>query len=190
MYIFTKNTKIICLSFIMIGLVAIGYGFYSASKMHYSDTEIKEKVKLISKNLESTNKNQAINKDKYDPHHSGEKHEFSDLFHAIEKELHCHFSEEEIASAQSVDDVIYTTKHYFHAKKQRPWSSLFASNLFFLMISLAGLVWLAVQYISQSGWSASLLRIPQAVSAFLPYGGIIMLFIIITGALHWHHTFH
>ncbi len=190
MYIFTKNTKIICLSFIMIGLVAIGYGFYSASKMHYSDTEIKEKVKLISKNLEYTNKNQAINKDKYDPHHSGEKHEFSDLFHAIEKELHCHFSEEEIASAQSVDDVIYTTKHYFHAKKQRPWSSLFASNLFFLMISLAGLVWLAVQYISQSGWSASLLRIPQAVSAFLPYGGIIMLFIIITGALHWHHTFH
>ena len=62
--------------------------------------------------------------------------------------------------------------------------------LFFLMISLGGLVWLAVQYISQSGWSAALLRIPQAVSAFLPFGGIIMLFIIITGALHWHHTYH
>ena len=58
------------------------------------------------------------------------------------------------------------------------------------MIALGGLVWLAVQYISQSGWSASLLRIPQAVSSFLPYGGVIMLFIIITGALHWHHTFH
>ena len=58
------------------------------------------------------------------------------------------------------------------------------------MISLGGLVWLAVQYISQSGWSASLLRIPQAVSAFLPYGGVVMLFIIITGSLHWHHTYH
>jgi len=58
------------------------------------------------------------------------------------------------------------------------------------MISLGGLVWLAVQYISQSGWSASLLRVPQAVSSFLPFGGSVMLFIIITGALHWHHTYH
>ena len=57
-------------------------------------------------------------------------------------------------NAHSIDDVIYVTKHYFHTIKQRPWSSLFVSNLFFLMISLAGLVWFAVQYISQSGWSA------------------------------------
>ena len=83
MYIFTKNTKIICLSLIMIGLVAIGYGFYSASKMHYSDDEIKEKVKSISYNLGSTKNSQDINKPKYDSHHGSVNHEFSDLFSAL-----------------------------------------------------------------------------------------------------------
>jgi hypothetical protein len=195
MYTFKQNTKNLCFALIAIGLVAIGYGFYSASASHYSDLEIKEKVKTLYYELKSSNKAQDTASNKtYDSHidggHHAKTYKFSKLFHAIEDELHCHFSEEEIERAETLDDVIYTTKHYFHAKKQRPWSSLFVSNLFFLMISLAGLVWLAVQYISQSGWSASLLRIPQAVSSFLPFGGAIMLFIIITGALHWHHTYH
>ena len=188
MYIFTKNTKIICLSLMVIGLIAIGSGFYSASKKHYSDQEIYDKVIALS-HQENNHIDNTQHVSSHGGHHDKES-EFSGLFHLIEAELHCHFSKDEIAHAQTIDDVIHTTQHYFHAAKQRPWSSLLASNLFFLMISLAALVWLAVQYISQSGWSASLLRIPQAVTAFLPYGGIIMLFIIITGALHWHHTFH
>ena len=49
MYIFEKNTKIICFTLIAIGIIAIGYGFYSSLKTNYSDVEIKEKVKLISK---------------------------------------------------------------------------------------------------------------------------------------------
>ena len=44
MYTFTQNTKSICFALIAIGLIAIGYGFYSASKTHYSDAEIKTKV--------------------------------------------------------------------------------------------------------------------------------------------------
>ena len=196
MYTFKQNIKNNCFALIAIGIVAIGYGFYSASASHYSDIEIKEKVKELYYKLNSSKKVKDKHPDKkqYDSHsekgHHVETYKFSNLFHAIEKELHCHFSQEEIANAHTLEDVIYTTKHYFHAQKQRPWSSLVVSNLFFLMISLGGLVWLAVQYISQSGWSASLLRIPQAVSSFLPFGGIIMLFIIITGSLHWHHTYH
>ena len=48
MYIFTKNTKILCLSLILIGLVSIGWGFYSASKTHYSDQEIYDKIIELS----------------------------------------------------------------------------------------------------------------------------------------------
>ena len=31
---------------------------------------------------------------------------------------------------------------------------------------------------------------PQAISSFLPIGGVVMVFLIITSALHWHYTFH
>ena len=190
MYIITQNTRILCFTLIAIGIIAIGYGFYSASLIHYSDQQIEEKVVELSHNIDY-NKHSADNHSHtaHGEHHAN-SHPFSSLFHEIEKDMHCHFSEEEISNAQTTQDVIHITQHYFHAKKQRPWSSLFVSNLFFLMISLGGLVWLAIQYVSQSGWSASLLRIPQAVSSFLPFGGIVMLFIIITGAFHWHHTYH
>jgi len=187
MYKFTRNTKIICISLIMIGLFSIGYGFFSTPK--YSDSEIHDKVVKLSSELKS-DKTKYSDKDTHQSHYGGDGSKFSDLFHVIEKEFHCHFSEEEIKNAKHIDDVIYTTQHYFHALKQRPWSSLMVSNLFFFMIALGALIWLAIQYISKSGWSASLLRVPQAITAFLPYGAAIMLFIIITGALHWHHTYH
>ena len=191
MYIFKQNIKNICFALIGIGILAITYGFYSASQNYYTDEEIKYEVKKLYKKTSNENsEEESYSSDEHHGSHYSTSYKFSTLFHAIEKKLHCHFTEDEIKRAKTLDDVIYITKHYFHAQKQRPWSSLLVSNLFFLMISLAGLVWLAVQYISQSGWSASLLRIPQAVSSFLPYGGAIMLFIIITGALHWHHTYH
>ncbi len=186
MYIFTNNVKRFCFTLIFIGLIAITYGFYSSYKDNFSDKEIKVLVKDIYKNIDSNK-----SKDLYSTKHSGKIYsKYETLFHAIEKELHCHFTLEEIENAHSLDDVIYATKHYFHAKKQRPWSSIIVSNLFFLMISLAALVWWAVQYISQSGWSVLVLRIPQAVASFLPYGSVIMFFILITAALHWHHTYH
>lgn len=182
----------------LIGSIALIYGFISAKKNSYSDEEIKK----IVKELYNENKNNSSDDGEYlkktshsDGYKSSHKkadddYHYSALFSKIEDRFKCHLDSDQKKNAHNLDDVIYVTKHYFHTIKQRPWSSLLVSNLFFLMISLAALVWLAVQYISQSGWSASLLRIPQAVSSFLPYGGAIMLFIIVTGAMHWHHTYH
>ena len=83
----------------------------------------------------------------------------------------------------SVEDVIYAAKHYFHAKHQRPWSSLLICTLFFLMISVAATLWWALQYVAQAGWSALLLRVPMAISSFIPYGAL-LIFILITGGMH------
>ena len=198
MYKFERNTKILCIVLMLIGAIALLYGFVSASNNSYSDKEIKKIVKELYK--QNSSKESESNKYEHkEMHHANDNHykngeledyHYASLFAKIEKKFNCHLDYDQKRNAHSLDDVIYVTKHYFHTIKQRPWSSLLVSNLFFLMISLAGLVWLAVQYISQSGWSASLLRIPQAISSFLPYGGIIMLFIIITGVLHWHHTYH
>ena len=198
MYIFPKNIKIACFCLMAFGVISLVYGFLSASQYQYSDLEIRQTVtkmyneyKSGKKDVLHANKKEYVDKSN-DKHYKTNNHDYhySKLFDKIEKKFDCHFDYEQKKNAHGLDDIIYITQHYFHIKKQRPWSSLFLSNLFFLMISLASLVWLAVQYISQSGWSVYLLRIPQAISSFLPFGGIIMIFIIITAALHWHHTFH
>ena len=58
------------------------------------------------------------------------------------------------------------------------------------MISVAATLWWTLQYVAQAGWSALLLRVPMAISSFIPYGAFILIFILVTGGMHWHHTFH
>ena len=57
---FKQNIKNICFALIAIGIVAIGYGFYSASASHYSDIEIKEKVKELYYKLNSSKSFQLL----------------------------------------------------------------------------------------------------------------------------------
>ena len=115
------------------------------------------------------------------------KVDYSELIYKVEKKLNCSIDSSHI---HSVEDVIYSAKHYFHAKSQRVWSSLLTSTLFFLMISVAATLWWALQYVAQAGWSALLLRVPMAITSFVPYGAFILIFILVTGGMHWHHTFH
>ena len=200
MYKFTRNTKIICICMMLFGVISLAYGFISANKNQYSDLEIRQVVKQMYNEYKSDKKkykddvNQSINsKDAtYKKHSESETndYEYASLFKKIENKFGCKLDYDKKKNAHGLEDIIYVTQHYFHVKKQRTWSSLFLSNIFFLMIALASLVWLAVQYISQSGWSVYLLRIPMAVSSFLPIGGVVMVFLIITSALHWHYTFH
>ena len=200
MYKFTRNTKIICICMMLFGIISLAYGFISANKNQYSDLEIRQAVKQMYNEYKSDKKkynddvSQSVkSKDASYDNHSGSEsneYEYASLFKKIENKFGCKLDYDKKKNAHGLEDIIYVTQHYFHVKKQRPWSSLFLSNIFFLMISLAALVWLAVQYISQSGWSVYLLRIPQAISSFLPIGGVVMVFLIITSALHWHYTFH
>ena len=112
------------------------------------------------------------------------------IFSEIEKDLNCHFTSSEIEKAKDKEDIYVATKHYFHAKAQRPWSSILWSNLFFLMVAVAAGLWWAIQYVAKAGWSAMILRVPQAITSYIPYGGFIMLLLIILAGLHWNHIYH
>ena len=204
MYKLTKDIKQLSTLLILIGISAISYGFFHSFSV-ISDDEIKSAVKDIAKELKLEYKadykqenkiylddnDQLIeNKDESNYAESNTKDhdvDYSELIYKVEKKLNCHIDKSHI---HSVGDVIYAAKHYFHAKHQRPWSSLLICTLFFLMISVAATLWWALQYVAQAGWSALLLRIPMAISSFIPYAATILIFIIITAGLHWHHTFH
>ncbi len=72
----------------------------------------------------------------------------------------------------------------------KTWANLLVGNYYFLSVAIGASFFAALQYISQSGWSSGFVRIPQAISSFIPVAGILMLPIILFGLhdlYHWTH---
>lgn len=57
----------------------------------------------------------------------------------------------------------------------RTWSNILLNNMFFISISIGGLLFYAIQYITGSSWSAMFQRIPLSLGSFLPLGALLML---------------
>jgi hypothetical protein len=65
---------------------------------------------------------------------------------------------------------------------ERTYANILLNNFYFLSLGIGGAFFLALQYITQSGWSAAFKRIPESMSMFIPIGGIIMILLVIFGA--------
>jgi len=62
------------------------------------------------------------------------------------------------------------------------------NNVYFIGISIIGLFFFALQYASQAGWSAAILRIPLSMAHWLPISGVLLLvsFLFFGGdVFHW-----
>ncbi len=77
-----------------------------------------------------------------------------------------------------------------HTMQEKIWTGILTNNMFFLGLSLAGLFFIAVNYIGYGGWYVTVKRIPEAMSMFIPYMGVGMLVILIGLWAHWHHIYH
>jgi len=71
---------------------------------------------------------------------------------------------------------------------QRTFSNLLLMGYYFTSVCMAGVFFCAVQYVAQAGWSASVLRIPQAFAKTLPFAAIILIVIIAAGLFITHTT--
>lgn len=60
---------------------------------------------------------------------------------------------------------------------QRFWPSLLQNSFFFLSLALGALVFIAIQFLANAGWSVALRRVPEAMMGYLPIGAIAMLVI-------------
>lgn len=75
---------------------------------------------------------------------------------------------------------------------QRLWSNLWINNVFFTGLSIIGVFFVAIQYVSQAGWSAGLKRVPEAFGYWLPIAGVLMLVVFFLGGhdlFHWTHDY-
>lgn len=79
-----------------------------------------------------------------------------------------------------------------HTPGQRIWANMLVNSYFFVGIALMGTLWMAIQYVSEAGWSSGFKRIPEAVSQFLLVGGPILFLVLIAGShsIGFHHIYH
>jgi hypothetical protein len=72
----------------------------------------------------------------------------------------------------------------------RFWANYLLNNWFFLGLSLAGVLFVAIQSVSNAAWSLGFRRIAEAMGAYLPWAlggfGILM----VATAMHWNHLYH
>ena len=71
----------------------------------------------------------------------------------------------------------------------RTWANLLICAYYFTCVSFAGMMFIAVQYVSQAGWAASILRVPSAFITVIPYAAGI-LFVLIAAGLYSHNLYH
>ncbi|TAG57675.1 MAG: quinol:cytochrome C oxidoreductase [Cytophagales bacterium] len=69
----------------------------------------------------------------------------------------------------------------------RIWAVLWQNAIFFTGISAMGLFFVCVQYVAWAGWSSVLKRIPEAMGAFIPVGGAIIVVIFLANYFLGHH---
>ncbi|MBI3682666.1 MAG: hypothetical protein HY235_20010 [Acidobacteria bacterium] len=62
---------------------------------------------------------------------------------------------------------------------QRTWANLLLACLFLLGLGLAGIFFVALQYATGAGWSVAFRRVPEAMSAVLPYGAAGLLLVLL-----------
>ncbi|WP_432708390.1 quinol:cytochrome C oxidoreductase [Pedobacter sp.] len=76
-----------------------------------------------------------------------------------------------------------------HAMHERTFANLLLMGYYFACVCMSGTFFIAVQYVAQAGWSASILRVPEAMAKVLPIAAAILLVIIGLG-LYTHNLYH
>jgi len=159
MYTFSSKLKTFSIALMIIGALGVAYGFFSAPSTV-------EQVKVIMQDSHNSHGDEAANHETatVDEHGTTEK---NDDAHA--------------------DDA--HAEHVLHLLQNKPWSALYVAIFFFFMLSLATLAFYAIQHASQAGWPVVLFRVMEAITAYLPIGGILLFVFFVLSSMHMNHLF-
>ncbi|NAW51657.1 quinol:cytochrome C oxidoreductase [Elizabethkingia argentiflava] len=87
----------------------------------------------------------------------------------------------------SHDEHLETALHQVH---NEPMAALLQVSVFAFGIACAALFFYCVQNAAHAGWPIIILRVMEAIASFIPYGGVLMLIIIIANTLGLSHLYH
>ncbi|OCB74335.1 quinol:cytochrome C oxidoreductase [Flavobacterium crassostreae] len=168
MYTFSSKLKTLSLILMAVGILGIGYGFYSAPK------DIHEVENLLAAENhgthgETTQHAEATPSDNASTEHAAHGSSVHDAKEVAKHEKHL--------------------THVLHQLQNKPWAALYVACIFFMLIAMGVLAFYAIQQVAQAGWSPVLFRVMQGITAYLPYGSAIFFVILILCGLHFNHLF-
>ena len=194
MYTFSSKLKTFSLILMAVGLLGIGYGFYTAPK------DIKEVEALLA--AESHGGHAAVEHEATEAHEAKaeapivkgheatEAHE-ADQSHEMKAEApieKAHEATEAHEGDAHAEHEAHLT-HVLHQLQNKPWAALYVACIFFLLISMGTLAFYAIQQVAQAGCSPVLFRVMQGITAYLPVGSVLFFVFLILSGLHFNHLF-
>jgi len=76
-----------------------------------------------------------------------------------------------------------------HDLHERTFANLLLMAYYFATVCMSGAFFLAIQFVAQAGWSAAILRVPQAMARTLPIAAVILIAVVGAG-LYSHNLYH
>ena len=181
MFTLTNKIKTFSIALIVLGLLGIAYGFYSAPSTI-------EEAKEIVASSHHDDGHASIHDDHNNDDQLVSSHGLYES-ELISRGEYDQMRSEEHNSENSEDHEMSHDEHVFHQLANRPWAAIYVAAFFFFMISLGTLAFYAIQRAAQAGWSPLLFRVMEGITGYLLPGGLIILAILLFSSLHFNHMF-
>ncbi|WP_229317650.1 quinol:cytochrome C oxidoreductase [Flavobacterium ammoniigenes] len=194
MYTFSSKLKTFSLILMAVGLLGIGYGFYTAPK------DIKEVEALLAAEThgghaavkhEATESHEAKSEASVEKEQEATEVHEADPSHDVKAESHAGVKQEgtETHEGDAHAEHEEHLTHVLHQLQNKPWAALYVACIFFLLISMGTLAFYAIQQVAQAGWSPVLFRVMQGITAYLPVGSVVFFLFLVLSGLHFNHLF-
>lgn len=185
MYTFSSRLKTFSLILMVLGILGVGYSFFTAPKT----------VEDVEKILEAESHHGGHHDDGAHTTKQVHSDQHSDATdHAIRSDKgHAEILDKHVTGSHDHDDAHAEhqehVEHVLHQLQNKPWAAVYVAAIFFMLISLGALAFYAIQNAAQAGWSPVLFRVMEGISSYLIPGSIIVFILLVAGVLHWHHLF-
>lgn len=212
MYTFSSRLKTIAFVLMILGILGVGYSFFTAPKTVEDVQKILDEADshhggghadAAHHGAAAHDAHASATEDTHS-HDAAKAHDTTavtahDTVHAaaavVAHDDHNHDAHAKDAHAahEGHDDAHAAhqehLEHVLHQQQNKPWAAVYVAALFFMLISLGVLAFYAIQYAAQAGWSPVLFRVMEGISAYLIPGAIIVFLLLVAGVMQWHHLF-
>jgi len=215
MYTFSSKLKTLSFILMLLGVLGIGYGFYTAPK---NIEEVEKILAADSHGAHHSASNSEMNEHVTNTHDAEVPHEAT---HPVEEKIIVADAtltadttatntdstkvEKEVVAAPAIhsakkekntlsEEEIHAEheahlEHVLHQLQNKPWSAFYVACIFFMLVTLGVLAFYAIQQVAQAGWSPVLFRVMQGITAYLPVGSAIFFIFLVLCGMHFNHLF-
>ena len=181
MYTLSSRLRLIAIISIILGAIAVAIGFSSVP------TSLQDVERILAHQEHGSHHATQEHKPSSEGHqtHHDQNHHKAEAHHNSQHHGDTHGHN----AVNNHDEHQKHLEHVYHQLQNKPWASLYVAAFFFFMIALGALVFYAIQFAAQSGWSPVLFRVMEGITAYLIPGGLILLILLALSSFNINHLF-